>query len=69
MIMKVNPLKSMITRESFPNLTDEEIEYQIGLRENLLMELVGNLYPKVVKQEIDELKNKIWLGKAPEDGN
>lgn len=67
--MKVNPLKSMITRESFPNLTDEEIEYQIGLRENLLMELVGNLYPKVVKQEIDELKNKIWLGKAPEDGN
>ena len=69
MKMTINPMKSMVGRQIFPDLTDEEIEYQIELRENLLKEMVGNMYPKVVQQEIDELHDKTWLGKVVQDGN
>ena len=46
----------LTTRERFQQLTDDEIIENIKSREELLTQMVGNLYPGIVQDEITVLK-------------
>lgn len=40
------------------NIKQHEIEHQIIVREKLISEMVGTLYPSVLRGEIDKLKSR-----------
>ena len=61
---------NLITRDKWPTLTEEQIEAQILIRKDLVeKQLVGQFYPKVIKEEIEELESRSWRGSEEPDGN
>jgi len=65
-----DPMVNLITRDKWPTLTEEQIEAQILIRKDLVeKQLVGQFYPKVIKEEIEELESRSWRGSEEPDGN
>jgi hypothetical protein len=48
---------NLIDKSEFEKLNKQEIKEQIEIRENLLSEMVGWLYPRIVGAEIDTLED------------
>ncbi len=60
-------MATMRDKRDFPTLTIEEIQKEIETRRALKATLVGNMWPHVLQEEIDELK--ILFYRATYGGN
>jgi len=55
-------IMKLITKDKFDTLTDDQIREQIQFRNNLIADMVGWLYPRILAEEIRELTD-VWRKK------
>lgn len=49
------PVGQYVHRDFWPKLTLEQVKEQIAIRDSLLQQMVGSLYPSIVNDELRDL--------------